>query len=89
MARNDYASTSDSALAGFFVSSNGPALKATGATGKADVLFGKAGTAAAPSLAFDTDPNTGFYSIGADQLGIATGARFVLRSQPRPSRRHL
>ena len=30
------------------------------------------GTAAAPGLAFASDLNTGFYRIGADQLGIAT-----------------
>ena len=30
------------------------------------------GTAAAPSIAFENDPNTGLFSAGADQLGIAT-----------------
>jgi hypothetical protein len=30
------------------------------------------GTAAAPGIAFETDPNTGIYSPGADQVGIAT-----------------
>ena len=30
------------------------------------------GTAAAPSIAFETDPNTGIYSPGADQLAVAT-----------------
>jgi hypothetical protein len=30
------------------------------------------GTAAAPSIAFESDPNTGIYSPGADQLALAT-----------------
>ena len=30
------------------------------------------GTAAAPGIAFETDPNTGIYSPGADQLAIST-----------------
>jgi hypothetical protein len=30
------------------------------------------GTAAAPSIAFESDPNTGIYSPGADQLAIST-----------------
>ena len=30
------------------------------------------GTAAAPAFSFTTDPNTGFYSPGADQLAIST-----------------
>ncbi len=32
-----------------------------------------AGTAAAPSISFANDPNTGIYSPGADQLAISTG----------------
>lgn len=31
------------------------------------------GSAAAPGITFNSDPNTGFYSIGADNLGIAIG----------------
>jgi hypothetical protein len=31
------------------------------------------GSAAAPSFSFDSDPNTGIYSAGADQLAISTG----------------
>ena len=31
------------------------------------------GTAAAPGIAFETDPNTGIYSPGADQLAVSTG----------------
>jgi hypothetical protein len=30
------------------------------------------GTAAAPSIAFESDPNTGIYSTGADQVAIST-----------------
>jgi hypothetical protein len=30
-----------------------------------------AGSAAAPSIAFTGDPNTGIYSPGADQLAVA------------------
>ena len=44
----------------------------TGATvGLAD------GTAAAPSLSFTSDPNTGLYSAGADTLGVTTGGSLV------------
>jgi hypothetical protein len=32
-----------------------------------------AGTAAAPGIAFDGDPNTGIYSPGADQVAVSTG----------------
>jgi hypothetical protein len=32
-----------------------------------------AGTAAAPSFSFDGDPNSGLYSVGADQVAISTG----------------
>ena len=31
------------------------------------------GTAAAPSIGFESDPNTGIYSPGADQVAISTG----------------
>ena len=31
------------------------------------------GTAAAPGIAFETDPNTGIYRPGADQLAVSTG----------------
>lgn len=41
-----------------------------------------AGSAAAPSLAFSTDPNTGFFRMAADKIGIATAgaARLVIDS---------
>jgi len=44
-------------------------------------IFG-AGTAAAPSIAFTGDPNTGIYSPGADQLSVATNgsARLTIDS---------
>lgn len=37
-----------------------------------------AGTAAAPGIAFDGDPNTGIYSPGADEIAIATGGTLRL-----------
>jgi hypothetical protein len=37
------------------------------------------GTAAAPGIAFETDPNTGIFSPGADQLAIATAGSERLR----------
>jgi len=37
------------------------------------VLAVTAGTAALPGIAVSGDPNTGIYSPGADQIGIATG----------------
>jgi hypothetical protein len=40
------------------------------------------GTAAAPGIAFETDPNTGVYSSGADQLAVATNGEVVLRRLP-------
>jgi hypothetical protein len=36
-------------------------------------LFAPDGTAAAPSVSFLSDPDTGFYSAGANQVGIAAG----------------
>jgi hypothetical protein len=38
------------------------------------------GTAAAPGIAFETDPNTGIFSPGADQLAISTGGTARLTS---------
>ena len=37
------------------------------------------GTAAAPSIAFESDPNTGIYSPGADAFGVVTGGTDCLR----------
>jgi len=37
------------------------------------------GTAAAPSIAFESDPNTGIYSPGADAVGVTTGGTDRLR----------
>jgi len=37
------------------------------------------GTVSAPGLAFSADTNTGFYRIGADQLGVAAGGGEVIR----------
>lgn len=45
-----------------------------GETGPAGSVSGMAdGSAAAPSLAFSADTNTGLYRVGADQLGFTTG----------------
>jgi hypothetical protein len=38
-----------------------------------DVVQAGAGSAALPSFVMGSDTNTGFYNIGADQLGISTG----------------
>src|SRR4051812_13867554 len=35
------------------------------------------GTAGAPSIAFASDPDTGLYRVGANQLGIAAGGTKV------------
>jgi hypothetical protein len=47
----------------------------TGATGS--VAAAGAGTAAAPSISFAGDPNTGFYNVTGDYIGVSTGG--VLR----------
>jgi hypothetical protein len=49
------------------------------------VLAVTAGTAALPGIAVSGDPNTGIYSPGADQIGIATGgtARITIDSSGR------
>lgn len=46
------------------------------------LLYNMNGTSVAPSLAFTSDPNTGFYSVGADQIGFAAGGtlRFSVAS---------
>lgn len=41
--------------------------------GGKSILNLEAGTAQAPSLSFDEDPDTGLYRSGADEAGIATG----------------
>lgn len=38
-----------------------------------DPILASSGTAAAPSISFSADTDTGFYQIGTDTLGIATG----------------
>jgi len=47
-------------------------LSLAGGTLTGALLVDDSGTAALPAIAFDGDPNTGIYSPGADQLGIAT-----------------
>ena len=40
---------------------------------KASCFIANDGTAAAPTLTFTSDPNTGIYSAAADQIGLTTG----------------
>jgi hypothetical protein len=47
-------------------------LSRAGGTLTGALLADDSGTAALPAIAFDGDPNTGIFSPGADQLGIAT-----------------
>ena len=47
-------------------------LSLAGGTLTGALLADDSGTAALPAIAFDTDPNTGIFRAGADQLGIAT-----------------
>jgi hypothetical protein len=47
-------------------------LSRTGGTLTGALLADDSGTAALPAIAFDGDTNTGIFSPGADQLGIAT-----------------
>jgi len=48
--------------------------KATGLTIDSGVLAIQNGTEALPSLTFDSDLDTGIYRVGANQIGISTGA---------------
>ena len=57
---------------GTLASANLGLLSLAGGTLTGAVLADDAGTAALPAIAFDTDPNTGIFRAGADQLGIAT-----------------
>lgn len=41
----------------------------------------EAGSAAAPSFSFEGDPNTGIYSVAADDIGIAAGGAVRVRVQ--------
>jgi hypothetical protein len=47
-------------------------LSLAGGTLTGALLADDSGTAALPAIAFDGDPNTGIFSPGADQFGIAT-----------------
>jgi len=55
-------------------------LSVTGSISLAGPVSFAAGSAAAPSITFTGDTNTGIYSPGADQLGFTTGgvSRFVI-----------
>jgi hypothetical protein len=48
------------------------AVTATAVT-SSGVVLGPAGSVSAPTFSFSGDPNSGMYSIGADELGIAVG----------------
>lgn len=50
---------------------NGTSWAAIGGGASASSVAASAGTAVAPSISFSGDPNTGFYSAGADQIGVA------------------
>lgn len=52
-------------------------LPRDGSAGMSGVLKGTAGTAANPSFTFTGDPNTGFYSYGADQIGATVNGASV------------
>jgi len=54
---------------------NGNPIISTTATGVtiAQPLLAPDGTAAAPSMKFTSDPNSGVYSAGADQVGVSAG----------------
>jgi hypothetical protein len=45
----------------------------SGAASASAQVLGPDGTAALPGFAFISDPDTGMYNVGADQLGFATG----------------
>ena len=49
----------------------------TGALAVTAMTFG-AGSAAAPSMTFDGDSNTGFYRPGADSIGVSCGGTGVI-----------
>ena len=62
--------TQSSFTSGNFVTLSGNAVQ--GSTGTFTSGVFASGTAAAPSLSIISDPNTGIYSPGADQLAVAT-----------------
>lgn len=53
-------------------------ISLTGAVSSAGVVQLANGTAAAPSVTFASDPDTGLYRIGANQLGIALNGTKVI-----------
>lgn len=75
-------------LTGTFLSATGAT---TGATSQAQTftngvvsggqVLGAAGTNAAPSFAFSGDPDTGFYSVGANRFAVAAAGTFVAEFQ--------
>lgn len=57
------------------MTTSGTLRKTLGTTVETSTLLqrGADGSAAAPSYSFSSDPNTGIYWIGADDVGVATG----------------
>lgn len=53
-------------------------IAADGQTAITGALKGANGTAAAPSYGFNSDPNTGMYRIGADNLGFSVGGTKIV-----------
>ena len=58
------------------------AVTATAVT-SSGVVLGPAGSVSAPTFSFSGDPNSGMYSIGADELGIAVGGSTPIHSTNR------
>lgn len=63
------ATTSSPTFAGLTVSATAAVQTLTASS----AVYSAAGTAVAPAISFTGDQNTGFYSAGADQLGVTTG----------------
>lgn len=64
--------TTTSSIAATGAITSGGTITSTG------VILGPTGAVGAPALSFSTDPDTGVYRIGANNLGIATGGVKVI-----------
>ena len=60
------------------VTSGGITITAGGLTLSAGVITAPAGSVSAPTYTFASDTNTGFYRIGADNIGAAIGGTKIL-----------
>lgn len=60
------------------VTSGGVTITAGGLTLSAGVITVPAGSVSAPPYTFASDTNTGFYRIGADNIGVAIGGTKIL-----------